>query len=425
MAFYHVLWQDGAVDARRRARCCVFLQREEGTMARRTLMQRDRELVDFEVDPATGEAHIIDAVSGDLAASLGLARENGDRVLTVLVRRRALSPLRDDRDDVLAAFGAKSTVDLALMGHGLSLSDQLWYRAPGSAARWEDVNFFDNGWDPGFGEAVFMGDYARLTTCSPDVPEATTPGHAVKAWRRNDNGIYLVKAAERPDGADIVGAKLAFDLCSLLFGEGCYVPLHVEERFGRLCSVSPLMLGGDEEFADGSRLCAMAGMWESSILGGAGTSAKACDELVDAYTAIGVADASAHVARMASFFCLSLLLDFNPGNFGAIRKTDSDTWRAAPIFDYDGAFGFPFNGVSISYLCENPAFIELFCAYRFSFLNPSWDWSWCDVRALDGFEDAIMEAYASCQDLPPGFAKIITRLFVSQRDYVRKVAAGG
>ena len=402
----------------------AFLQWKEGAMARRTLMQRDRELVDFEVDPVTGEARIIDVASESLAASLGLARENRDRVLTTLIMRRALSPLRKDKEDVLAAFGAESTVDLALMGHGASLSDQFWYRAPGSSERWEDVNFFDNEWDLGFGEAVLLGDYARLATCSSDVPETTTPGHAIKAWERDDGGIYLVKAAERPDGAELVGAKLAFELCTLLFGEGGYVSLDVVERYGRSCSVSALMLDGDEELADGNRLCAMADMGERSVLSGAGVTMEAFDDLIDAYAAIGVEDASAHVARMACFFCLSLLLDFNPSNFGAIRKTDSDAWRAAPIFDYDGTFGFPFNGVSLAYLCENPSFVELFCAHRFSFLNPSWDWSWCDLRALDGFEDVIMKAYATYRDLPPVFAELIAHLFVAQRDYVSKVASG-
>ena len=393
-------------------------------MVRRTLMQRDRELVDFEVDPVTGEARIIDTASDNLTASVGLAQGNRDQVLTSLMMRRALSPMRKDLDDILAAFGAKSPVDLALMGHGLSLSDQFWYRAPGSSERWKDVNFIDNGWDPDFGAAVLLGDYARLVTCSPDAPEVTTPGHAVKAWERNDDGIHLVKAAEYPDGGELVGARLGFDLCSLLFEEGCCVSLDVVERYGRLCSISPLMLGGDEELADGNRIFAMADMWESSCLSTGGITTEACDALIDAYAAIGVADASAHVARRACFSCLSLLLDFNPGNFGAIRKTDSDVWRAAPIFDYDGAFGFPLNGVSISFLCENPSFVELFCAHRFSFLKSSWDWSWCDVRALDGFEDVIMETYASCRSLPPVFAELIAHLFVAQRDYVNKVASG-
>lgn len=393
-------------------------------MARRILMQRDRELVDFEVDSMTGDSRIIDVASEKLAASMGLVRENGDRVLTTLMMRRALSPMRKDKDAILAAFGAKSSVDLVLMGHGLSLTDQFWYRTPGSSERWKDVNFFDKGWDPSFGTAVLSGDYARLAACSPDVPEVTTSGHAVKTWERNDDGIYLVKAAEYPDGVELAGAKLGFELCSLLLGEGCCVSLDVAERYGRPCSISPLMLDGDEELADGNRLCAMADMWESSNLSRGGITTEACDALIDVYTALGVADASAHVARRACFACLSLLLDFNPGNFGAIRRIDSDVWRAAPIFDYDGAFGFPLNGVSISYLYENPLLVELFCAQRFSFLKPSWDWSWCDLQALDGFEDLIIEAYASCRSLPPVFAELIAHLFVAQRDYVNKVASG-
>jgi hypothetical protein len=343
--------------------------------------------------------------------------------MTTIVRRRVLSPLRADRDAILVAFGAQSTVDLALMGHGLSLSDQFWYRAPGSSERWADLNFFDNRWDPGFGEAVLAGDYARLARCSPDVPEATTPGHAVKAWERDDDGIRLVKLADRPDGLEFAGAQLACELCRRLFAEGCYVPMDATTRHGRPCLVSPLMLGADEEFADGNRIRAMAGMWGGPVLGGPDSSRDAFDGLIAAYTAIGVADASAHVARLASFFCLSLLLDFNPGNYGAIRQVGSDAWRAAPIFDYDGTFGFPPKGVSIAYLCENPAFIELFCAHRFAFLKASWDWSWCDLRALDGFEDVIREAYAPVQGLPPAFAELVARLFVSQRAYVAKVAS--
>ena len=189
------------------------------------------------------------------------------------------------------------------------------------------------------------------------------------------------------------------------------------------CSVSPLMLDRDEELVDGNRLCALADMWESPILIRGGITTEACDALLDIYAAIGVADASAHVARRACFSCLSLLLDFNPGNFGAIRKYGSDVWRAAPIFDFDGSFGFPFNGTSISYYSENPLFVELLCAHRFSFLKSSWDWSWYDSKALDGFEDAIMGAYASCRGLPPVFAELIARLFVAQRDYVNKVAS--
>ena len=388
-------------------------------------MHRNRELADFEVDPMAGEAHLIDIVAeDDYAASLGLTRQKGDWILSRLVERRAISPMRKDKDDILSALGAQSTVDLALRGHGLSLSDLFWYRVPGSADRWEDINFFDNEWDPGFGLAALAGDYAALASCSPNVPEATTSGHAVKSWERNGDGIFLVKAAERPEGAELAGAKLASEMCALLFDEGCYVPLEIAERCGRPCSISPLMLGPDEELADGNRLCAMAGADEDRCLGGGGIAREQCNALIDAYEAIGVGNASAHIARMACFSCLTLLADSNPSNYGAIRKAGPDTWRAAPIFDYDGAFGFPFKDVTIAYMSENPLLVELLCTQRYSFLDSSWDWSWYDPRALDGFEDRIMETYASYQSLPPAFAGLISHIFAMQHEYVNRVASG-
>ena len=84
------------------------------------------------------------------------------------------------------------------------------------------------------------------------------------------------------------------------------------------------MLGLNEELADGNRLYAMANMIESPGLGKGGISAEKCNAHIGALTAIGVADASAHVARIACFSCLALLTDFNPSNYGAIRKVGSD-----------------------------------------------------------------------------------------------------
>ena len=184
------------------------------------------------------------------------------------------------------------------------------------------------------------------------------------------------------------------------------------------------MLGPDEELADGNRLYAMAGMSESPALGGGSITTEKCNSHIDAFTTIGVADASAHVARMACFSCLTLLTDLNPSNFGVIRKVGSDVWRAAPIFDYDGSFGFPSKGITITQISENPLLFPLFFARQLSFLESSWDWTWYDPRALDGFEDRILEAYASYQSLPSGFAGLIAHVFALQHEYVNKVATG-
>lgn len=395
-------------------------------MIRRTLMQRNRELVDFEIDPVTRDARVIDAsAEGDeLLASIKPGLKDRESALLWLARKRAISALRDDKDDILSAFGAMTPIDLVLRGHGLSLSDQFWYRAPGSAERWEDINFFDNEWDPSFGAAVFKRDYASLASCSLETPDVATCGHAVKTWERSDDGIFLIKESLLPDGGDLRGSKLVSDLCALLFDEGGCVHMDIVERYGRLCSASPLMLAADEELADGNRLRAMAGMQdEPGKSDGDHMTAELFQSIIEAYTAVGVADASAHIARMACCFCLTFTADFHAGNFGAIRKVGTDAWRPAPLFDFEGSFGIAGDMSKIGILLANPGYTRLFCASRFSFLDSSWDWSWYDPRVLDGFEDRIVEEVSTNRSLPSGFEEAVAGLFAMQREYVNEIAS--
>ena len=389
-------------------------------------MRRNQELVDFEADPATSKAHVIDAsAEGDeLLASIKPDLPDRDAAISLLARKRAVSPLREDKDDILTAFGAKSSIDLAMRGHGLSLSDQFWYRAPGSTERWEDINFFDNEWDPSFGAAVFRRDYAGLASCSPETPDATTCGRAVKTWERRDDGIFLIKESRFPDGYDLVGAKLTADLCARLFDEGSYINVDIVERYGKRCLASSLMLASDEELADGNRLRAMAGMQEEpGKSDGDRMTAELLQSVIEAYAAVGIADASAHIARMACCFCLSFITDFHSGNFGVIRKVGTDTWRPAPLFDFEGSYGIAADVDKARVLLANPSFAGLYCASRFSFLDRSWDWSWYDPRVLEGFEDRIEEALASIRSLPPEFSSAAAGLFAMQRAYVGAVAS--
>ncbi len=333
-------------------------------MIRRMLMRRDQELVDFEVDPATGEVHVIEAseASADL---LGFGE------MADIIKKRAISGRRADMQDVLESLGAQSPVHLTLMGHGLSLSDQFWYRAPGGTERWEDINFFDNEWDPRFGAAVFKRDYSGLASCSPDTPDATTCGRAVKMWERGEDGIYLVKESLLPDGSDLVGAKLSASLCAQVFDEGCCIPMAIVERYGKPCSASPLMLVAGEEFADGNRLRAIAGMREEPGKGdGDPMSTELFQSLIEAYMAVGVSDASAHIARVACCHCLTFTMDFHSGNFGIIRKVGANALRPAPIFDFEGSFGIPVNKSMASTFIANIDLAKLYCASRFSSTHP-------------------------------------------------------
>ena len=389
---------------------------------KRTLMLKNQELLDFEIDLVTGDVHILDAPdSGDpTMASLGFAGPCGEAFVAPSIRARCISGFRNDLPQILEAFGVHTVFELVFMGHGASLTDMLWYCKPGSGERWEDVNFQDNGWDPAFCDAVLEGDYSRLAGCSPDVPDLTTGGSQSKAWQKTADGIFLVKKAFLENEVDLEGALLAAELCRLLFGEDSYQPMGIVEHNGARLSASPLMLSRDEELLQGSRLFAMGGFTteEAEAL----ASPTSPEGFADILTRAGAAEGTAPVAKAFAFKALSLLSDMHAGNYGVIRNVETDARRVAPPFDYDRAFGFPGNGISVDVFCKNPNLAVLMCARSFSDVDPSWDWSWYDPQALIGFEERILGAYAPYKDLPPDFAKLIARFFAIQRNYVNSVS---
>ena len=126
---------------------------------------------------------------------------------------------------------------------------------------------------------------------------------------------------------------------------------------------------------------------------------------------------------MACHSCLAMLANFHSENYGAIRKSGSDIWRAAPVFDYSGSFGFVDAVSDRPDMLACPFAVELLCAHVFSFLDSSWDWSWYDPLALDGFEDRIVEACAPYQGLPSNFTQAAVGTFTMQRNYVNQIAS--
>ena len=390
---------------------------------KRTLMLKNQELLDFEVDTLAEEIRILDAPAADdpLLASLGLGGPDRGVIVAKAILSRHISAARDDFALILDAFGARSRFELSFMGHGLSLIDKLWYRAPGATERWEDINFLDNDWDSAFCTSVLTRDYKNLASCSPDIPDFTTKGHLRKAWERAEDGIQLLKEPMFENGYDLTGAQLGAELCSLLFGQDAYQPLNVVERYGKRFAASPLMVGGDEELVQGWRLFAMGGFdaSESARLMGH-TSPQSC---IDVIARAGVADASAHVAKTSALRALSFLAAIHTGNYGIICNLETGARHGAPPFDYDRSFGFPFKGAPFEALCNNPKFAALMCVRDYTDLDSSWDWSWYDPHALEGFEGRIVEAYAGFTDLPANFGELIAGLFIMQRNYVTKTAS--
>ena len=390
---------------------------------KRTLMLKNQELLDFDIEPVTGAMRILDAPdTGDtLLCSLGLDGPDREAIVAGAIRHRSISRNREDVAQILDAFGARSTYELAFMGHGLSLIDKLWYRSQGSAERWEDINFIDNDWDGTFRTSMLTRDYRKLASCSPDVPDVTTGGHVRKAWERNEGCIQLLKDSLFQNGKDLEGALLGAKLCCLLYGQDAYQPLNIVKHHGRRFVASPLMISRDDELLQSYRMLAMGGFGANEMTEPMVSASP--QSYVNVLSRAGVPEAKTHVAKVFAFKTLALLNDMHAGNIGIIRSLETGACRAAPPFDYDRSFGFPSIDFPFESICNKPTLAMILCANKFSDLDSSWDWSWYDPRLLEGFELHIQEVLSGNPDLPPNFEKLVAMLFVAQRNYVNEVAS--
>ena len=285
-------------------------------MIERTLMLRDQELVDFEVDPLTGEARVIDVADGDLVASLGLARDNRDRVLTTLLTRRALSSLRRDGGDILAAWGAKSPVDLVLRGHGLSLSDQFWYRAAGSAERWEDLNFFTNRYSAAIGRAFFEPWDICPDEIPVNSPDQTTDGGLRKVWIQDPVTLKssLIKArgeAYRQEPVTEVMASIILEELNIVpFVKYSLIPYGMT-----FCSKCENFVDQNTEFVSAAQIYRIAGRDREND--------TEYDHLIRMCKKAGIPDAGESIDNMLMADMLIGNSDRHMGNFGFIRDVET------------------------------------------------------------------------------------------------------
>ncbi|MCR5582117.1 MAG: hypothetical protein K6F70_00655 [Eggerthellaceae bacterium] len=383
-----------------------------------TLMRQDDEVLEFDFDvPSQAVRHVRLLASAELAPS-GIAdgSQRASERLAAFLRERAMSPQRPDFPDVLAATGAANALELALCAGGFSLSDRYWYRTPQSDRTWSASNFYDNAWDPTFSEALLACDYAALAQADVAVPDVTCGGTQRKAWVMREGVPHLLKASSDESGDDLVGGVLASRLLALLLQPGEFVPHELVRYGGATYSAAPLCLEGDVDLLSTAALgnaeqrLASDGTWKRPQWDGVGR----------VLFALGVEDAPRALAKLAVVSSLCLYGDITASNLAIASDRATGELRLAPLYDLGGSFGtFNLDAARLAY--ANRQLALRFVGWGFRGLDPSWDYSWCDLAPLEGFGEAIEEAFAGCEALGDEFPAFARSLFELQLDYVAAV----
>ena len=153
-----------------------------------TLMHKNTEVADIEIDDELGSITTIDAIKKTEHLPVGIQhplRHNDiiDRgALNKWWRNRSIPASRMGIREAFETLGVYDSCELLTKCFGLSLSDHYWIKPCGSDITWNSVNFFDNDFSDDIGDVLF-GTNTKSSGFDFYSPDNTSDGNLKNAGR--------------------------------------------------------------------------------------------------------------------------------------------------------------------------------------------------------------------------------------------------
>lgn len=352
-----------------------------------TLMYKDFEVLVFEVDYLEERIHLIEKLEHFDKAPYKVAEgKNIDVALLYFFNSRAIPSTRKDYEKIINATGSKNGFELSFKGHGLSLANHYWYKREGESLKYDDINFFENGWDDTFGKAVLNGNYEALKNCDLNVPDVVTSGWGVKGWLYEDKPKLYKLGIDDETIEEAVCEVLASRVGSRLFKQGEVLKYELKEINGRKASVCESVIKDDEELVP---MSAILPVNLHNLYRNKGNNKDFSKEFFDILIKLNRLDLYNFFAKVACFRSLCFISDLHLDNLCAIRNVLTNEIKVAPIMDLGGAFGSTKQGKDLIANANKGTLIIVY--FLFSNFDKDWDYSWYDPNSLRGVEEEIKE----------------------------------
>lgn len=205
--------------------------------------------------------------------------------------------------------------DLSIKSYGLSLTDCYWYKPQNSNLSWQDVNFYNNGFQP---DLLLLEE--KLLDKQHISPDYTTNGVLKKFWMYHDGISFLIKAGGMNKGEKVLAANevVAYKIANKLnFSSVPYEKLKIKDESFCVC---PSFIKNDcEEFISARQI--------ELQLNSHGDQWMLRNFLIN--NGFGK-----DLCNMTAFDVLMHNHDRHLDNFGIIRNPDTkEIIRFAPFFD--------------------------------------------------------------------------------------------
>jgi hypothetical protein len=234
---------------------------------------------------------------------------------------RSIPASRYGIKDAMEIIGIDDLSILVKKCFGLSLSDQYWICPVGSGLKWNDINFFTNGFSVDVGEILFGGKVnGEMSLISPD---NTSDGWLRKKWIIKDDIRYLIKGGSNPFMQEPYNEVIASEVCRRLgITHTDYSLTEIEEKVYCLCAN---FVTAQTELVPAWRIVNI--MKKNNSDSNYTHFLRCCDKL-------GIGDVQNAIDDMMVLDYIVANEDRHYNNFGFIRDADTLEWQcAAPIFD--------------------------------------------------------------------------------------------
>ena len=365
---------------------------EDGTSTVQYLMHKNHKVLECLFSEAYQISEILDVADED-RVPVG-AKKSGEvslRLLSQWFNGRSIPASRPHIETHLMYMNLRTRTDLIQKCLGLSLSDHYWFMPSNMEPRWEDVNFFDNGFSDDVGD-ILIGGYP-----SPDMemdyrsPDGTADGMMPKRWKIIDGRRFLMKGGTGGWQQQPVNEEIACAIMSRL--KINHVPYHVinvnDRDYYSLCEN---FVTKETEFISAMLVRTFDD-----------TAVSLYDDLIKSCAALNIPDPVDSVNKMIALDYIIQNEDRHWGNFGFIRNPDTLKWLGfAPIFDSGTSLWHdtPFVGE------DRPS--KTFERCHEKQLELVTDFSWFDPDSLVGLDREMEGVFRQTRRMEPSRAKQIT-----------------
>ena len=297
-----------------------------------TLMHKNTEVAEMELDEATGFILKITAVYAPDHLPVGIAFKKG------IADRAAMNEWWTDRSIPASRSGVRNALEhleisntkmLLVRCFGLSLSDQYWIKPQNTEITWEQINFFDNDFSEDIGDVLF-GQAKNLEGFDFSSPDNTSDGCLKKRWKIINGKRCLIKGGSNLERQQPFNEVIATKIMERLGIP--HVPYELLWDNSEPYSVCEDFVTSDTE---------LVAAWRIIQTQKKGNSTSVYQHFVNCCEDLGVKNIVPALDRMIVLDYIIANEDRHLNNFGLIRNAETLEWIGfAPIYDSGSSLGY-------------------------------------------------------------------------------------